>query len=96
MGSFGYFPSYALGAVIAAQLYEAMRAALPDVDAQIAAGDFAGLTGWLRDHVHSHGARSTIQELMKKATGKALTATGLLRYLEGKYLEGKHVEGTRP
>ena len=55
VGSFGYFPSYALGAVMAAQFYEALREAVPDVDAQIARGEFSGLMGWLRENVHGHG-----------------------------------------
>jgi carboxypeptidase Taq len=86
LGSFGYFPSYALGAVIAAQLYDTLRAALPDIDAQIAQGDFAGLFGWLREHVHSRGAKLPLQELMQLATGKPLSAQPSLRYLENKYL----------
>lgn len=86
-GSFGYFPSYALGAVIAAQLYESLRADIQAVDEQIARGEFGGLYGWLREHVFSLGAKVTIHELIKLATGKPLGATASLRYLEGKYLE---------
>ncbi|HEY6823646.1 MAG TPA: carboxypeptidase M32, partial [Steroidobacteraceae bacterium] len=51
VGSFGYFPSYALGAVIAAQLYESLRAELPALDEQLSRGEFSGLFGWLRTHV---------------------------------------------
>ncbi|MET0291379.1 MAG: carboxypeptidase M32 [Steroidobacteraceae bacterium] len=87
-GSFGYFPSYAVGAAIAAQLFESLRSSLTDVDEQIARGDFSGLTGWLREHVHGHGARIGIQELVKQATGKPLSAAPTLRHLEHKYLEG--------
>jgi len=87
VGHFGYFPSYALGAVIAGQLNEAMRASLPTLDEQIAAGQFAGVMDWLRDNVHGVGARLPVQELIKQATGKPLTAAAYLRYLETKYLE---------
>jgi carboxypeptidase Taq len=87
VGHFGYFPSYALGAVIAAQLYEAMRAANPALDDEIAAGQFGGVMDWLRDNVHGIGARLPMQELIKQATGKPLTAAAYLRYLEAKYLE---------
>ena len=87
VGHFGYFPSYALGAVIAGQLNDALRAALPDLDSQIAAGRFDGVMGWLRDNVHAVGARLPVQELMKQATGRPLTAAPYLRYLEAKYLE---------
>jgi len=88
LGSFGYFPSYALGAVIAAQLYESLRADVPSLDDQIAHGEFGGLFGWLRTHVHGVGAKVTVHELMKEATGKALSAVGFVRYVESKYLEG--------
>jgi carboxypeptidase Taq len=87
VGHFGYFPSYALGAVIAGQLNEAMRAARPALDEEIAAGQFGGVMDWLRDNVHGIGARLPVQELIKQATGKPLTAAAYLRYLEAKYLE---------
>jgi carboxypeptidase Taq len=87
VGHFGYFPSYALGAVIAGQLNEAMRAARPALDEEIAAGQFGGVMDWLRDNVHGVGARLPVQELIKQATGKPLTAAAYLRYLESKYLE---------
>jgi carboxypeptidase Taq len=87
VGHFGYFPSYALGAVIAAQLNEAMRSARPALDEEIATGQFGGVMDWLRDNVHGVGARLPVQELIKQATGKPLTAAAYLRYLESKYLE---------
>src|SRR5690349_12292026 len=66
VGSFGYFPSYALGAVMAAQFFDALRETVPDVEAQISRGDFTGLMGWLREHVHRQGARVSAQELLKQ------------------------------
>jgi carboxypeptidase Taq len=87
VGHFGYFPSYALGAVMAGQLNEALRAERPSLDSEIAAGQFGGVMDWLRDNVHGVGARLPVQELMKQATGKPLTAAAYLRYLEAKYLE---------
>jgi carboxypeptidase Taq len=87
VGHFGYFPSYALGAVIAGQLNEAMRASRPSLDEEIAAGQFGGVMDWLRDNVHGVGARLPVQDLIKQATGKPLTAAAYLRYLETKYLE---------
>jgi carboxypeptidase Taq len=94
VGSFGYFPSYALGAVMAAQFYEALRVAVPDVDAQIAKGQFGGLMGWLHENVHAQGARVSAQELLKNATGKPLTAASALRYLEAKYLQTENLVGS--
>lgn len=87
VGHFGYFPSYVLGAVIAAQLNEAMRAARPALDEEVAAGQFGGVMDWLRDNVHGVGARLPVKELIKQATAKPLSAAAYLRYLETKYLE---------
>lgn len=86
-GSFGYFPSYVLGGAIAAQLFESLRADLQGVHEQIAHGEFGSFNAWLREHVYGLGAKVTIHELMKHATGKPLGAAATLRYLEGKYLE---------
>lgn len=85
-GAFGYFPSYALGAIIAAQLYESIRNEYPALDEDIAAGQFGELFRWLRDRVHAYGARVSTPELIKAATGKPLSANAWLRYVEGKYL----------
>jgi carboxypeptidase Taq len=87
VGSFGYFPNYALGALIAAQLYESLRTDVPDLDEQIARGEFAGLFAWLRANVHGIGAKVPVQELLKQAAGKPLSAQAFLRYAETKYLE---------
>ena len=87
VGSFGYFPSYALGAIIAAQFWDSLHAQRPGIDEEIASGQFGGLFEWLRDNVHSLGAKVSIQDLMKSASGKPLSAAASLRYLETKYLE---------
>jgi carboxypeptidase Taq len=86
-GAFGYFPSYALGAVIAGQLYQSLRSDIPTLDEDLAAGRFAPLFGWLQENIYSHAARISTPELIKTATGKPLSATPWLRYVEGKYLE---------
>lgn len=87
VGSFGYFPSYALGAMIAGQLYESLRADRPELDEEIAAGNFSGLFDWLRQNVHSVAATVSMPDLIRNATGKPLSAAAWLRYIEGKYLE---------
>jgi len=87
VGSFGYFPSYAIGAVIAGQLYESLRADRPELDEEIAAGQFGGLFDWLRQNVHGLGASVDTPTLIRNATGKPLTAAAWLRYIETKYLE---------
>ena len=55
-GAFGYFPTYTLGTIYSAMLWERLRRDLPDVDGQIAAGEFAPLLGWLREHIHHPGS----------------------------------------
>ena len=87
VGSFGYFPSYALGTAIAAQLYESLREGLEALDEQLARGEFGGMFEWLRTNVHGLGAKVPVQELLKSATGKPLGAASFVRYVEAKYLE---------
>ena len=69
-GSWGYFPTYTLGAMTAAQLFQAARQAVPEIPAALARGDFRPLLGWLRTHVHGLGSRLTARELLTRATGR--------------------------
>lgn len=85
-GAFGYFPCYTLGALMAAQLFEALGKDLPDVGGQIAAGEFGGLLGWLRQNVHAHGSFLETDDLLAQATGRSLDATAFLGHLESRYL----------
>jgi carboxypeptidase Taq len=80
----GYFPSYALGHVASAQIWERARADLPDLDEQIGRGDFAPLTEWLREHVHCHGRKFTTPETMERAVGGTFDPEPLLRYVRDK------------
>jgi carboxypeptidase Taq len=86
LGSFGHFPSYGVGAVIAGQLWEAIREQLPGIESEIAAGQFGGLLAWLREKVHSLGAKMGVPQLVEHATGRTLSAAPFLRYLERKYI----------
>jgi len=83
-GSFGYFPTYSLGSVLAAQIDAAMRDDL-DVDGLVADGEFGPIREWLREEIHQHGARYTTGELIERATGEPLTAEYFLDYVESKY-----------
>ncbi|RRJ33133.1 carboxypeptidase M32 [Halocatena pleomorpha] len=84
-GSFGYFPTYSLGSVLAAQLYATATADIEALDEQIQHGEFDALQEWLTDNVHQHGQRYTTPELIEHATGESLTADYFLDYVERKY-----------
>ena len=79
-GALGYFPTYALGTLLAAQIWGSARAALGDLDAQLEAGDLAPLRDWLREHVHRHGKRLEPRELIHSATGRELDPEPYLAY----------------
>ncbi len=85
-GSVGYFPCYTLGAMTAAQLFDAARRANPDLEASIARGDFAPLRTWLRTHVHGLASRYSSNELLTRATGKPLDANIFKTHLRNRYL----------
>lgn len=80
----GYFPTYTLGNILAAQLYEAASRQLGDLEAQFAAGRFEGLRHWLIENVHSHGMRYRSAELCRVVTGEPPSVEPLMRHLEGK------------
>ena len=85
-GAIGYFPCYTLGAIAAGQLFEAFRKTDPGVEESIAEGQFSGLVGWLRTHVHSKGSTTDMQSLLADATGEALTLEPYLAHLERRYV----------
>ncbi len=85
VGLFGYFPTYALGNLYAGCLHKALRADLPDLDAQLAAGDLAQATGWLREKLQRHGALRPPRATIEAACGFAPDAGPLLDYLETKF-----------
>ena len=87
LGAFGYFPTYALGNLYAAQFFEQAKIDLGDLDALLAAGNFAPLLGWLREKIHRHGKRYTARQLIQRVTGKDLSAEPLLRHLRRKAAE---------
>lgn len=86
-GLIGYFPTYTLGAMTAAQLFAAVVKEVDDVHAAIGRGDFAPLLGWLRENVHSKGSLLTFDELLTGATGSTLDAKWFKGHLRKRYLE---------
>jgi carboxypeptidase Taq len=86
-GAFGYFPSYALGNLLAAQFYEQALKDMPQLPAQIGRGEFGPLLAWLRENIHQHGKIFTPSELVRRVTGAAMQAEPFLTYLRDKYAE---------
>jgi len=85
VGLFGYFPTYTLGNVYAGCLHQAMRAALPDLDAALLRGDTSGATGWLRENLQRHGGLYQPREVVARACGFVPHEGPLLEYLEAKF-----------
>lgn len=85
-GLFGYFPSYTLGAMAAAQLMNAARKQVSGLDAALGQGDFGPLLGWLRQNVHSQGSLLGFNDLMRQATGKPLDPKDFEAHLDARYL----------
>ncbi len=83
-GLIGYFPTYALGNLIAGQLFERTHSDLADLDAQLAAGQLHELREWLRENVHRHGAKFSSAELLPKVVGGPITVGPFIDYLKGK------------
>lgn len=85
-GAIGYFPSYTLGAMAAAQLMAAARRAEPGLDAALAKGDLSVLVGWLRTNVHGRGSLLGFNDLLREATGKPLDPADFQAHLAARYL----------
>jgi len=85
-GAFGYFPTYTLGALTAAQLFAAVRRDLPDLDRQLEIGDFSGLLTWLRERVHGVGSAKSTAEIIEGATGSPLGTAAFKAHLQARYL----------
>lgn len=86
-GAFGYFPSYTLGAMAAAQLMAAARRDVPGLEAALGEGDLSPLLGWLRAKVHGKGSLLEFSPLLQEATGKPLDPSDFERHLKARYLQ---------
>lgn len=85
-GSFGYFPSYTLGAMYAAQYFANIHRLYPDLDARIAVGDLSPVFDWLRTHIWSQASLWDTDTLVRRATGEALNPAYFRTHLERRYL----------
>ncbi|MCP4069585.1 MAG: carboxypeptidase M32 [Phycisphaeraceae bacterium] len=85
MGALGYFPTYTLGNLYCAQIFEHACEVMPGLVDGFADGEFSGLLDWLRSNIHVHGRRYSPAQLCERITGRPLSADPLMRYLEGKF-----------
>jgi carboxypeptidase Taq len=86
-GMMGYFPTYALGNLLAAQFYAHALKDLPELPEHYARGEFAPLLGWLRAKIHAHGSKYTPAELVQRVTGSPISTAPFLAYVREKYGE---------
>ncbi len=86
-GAVGYFPTYTLGAMAAAQLFQAAVRAEPGIPDAIGRGDFTPLVGWMRTNVHGVASSRGTEEILQAATGASLSAAPFLAHLKARYLE---------
>jgi carboxypeptidase Taq len=86
-GSFGYFPSYALGNLYGAQMVKIMEKDIPNLYTQVSQGNFSDIHNWLKENVHKHGSVYKPAELIKKITGEELKSEYFINYLNKKYSE---------
>ncbi len=82
---FGYFPTYALGNLYAAQLFETAVSQNPAIADELAQGQTTALASWMREHVHQHGRKFTPRELIQRATGQPLSHAAFIRYTKAKF-----------
>ena len=84
-GLIGYFPTYALGNLVSAQLWERIEADIPELEEQIMRGEFSNLRNWLIQHVHRFGGKFEPQDLVMRATGSKIAPAAYIRYITKKY-----------
>ena len=89
-GSFGYFPTYALGSAFSAQFMKVMRKEI-DVDNLLENNKFDEIISWLKENIHQYGCRYTAEEILVKATGESFNPDYYLDYLEEKYTKLYHL-----
>jgi carboxypeptidase Taq len=85
-GLIGYFPTYTLGNIYAAQLFAAAESDIGPLDQAFARGDFSRLLGWLALNVHQHGRRYRVSELIERVTGNPPNAASLIAGLQSRYM----------
>ena len=82
---FGYFPTYTLGAMMAAQFFSSAKQSIPGLLDQLGDGDFNNLLGWLRENVHGKGSLLSVDDLLIQATGNPLNENFFIEHLKARY-----------
>ena len=85
-GLFGYFPSYTIGAMTAAQLFRTATQSQSNILSAIGEGDFSPLVSWLNEHIHSRGSSASFDQLLIDASGETLNSTHFIEHLKSRYL----------
>jgi len=86
-GSFGYFPTYAIGTIYASQLFKQLENENPNINNEISLGNFKPILDWLREHVHKFGRLMTADEIIKNTCGEGLNSKVFIAYLKNKYYD---------
>ncbi len=89
-GTFGYFPAYTLGSLMAAQFFTSAQTAHPDIKPTLSQGDFSTLNNWLRQQVHARGSSVNNEKLLQEATGESLNPDYFLQHLKHRYEIDSH------
>jgi carboxypeptidase Taq len=92
IGAIGYFPTYALGNIIAGQLWQQVNRDIPELEERIAVGELSGLREWLREKVHQHGAKYTATELLERVAEGPIMVGPFVSYLKAKLSEVYGIE----
>jgi carboxypeptidase Taq len=91
-GAIGYFPTYALGNLIAGQLWERLHRDIPELEDKLAAGELGDLREWLREHIHRHGSKFSTTELLERVVGGPMAVAPFVSYLKRKLSDVYRVE----
>lgn len=93
VGSIGYFPTYTLGTLYAAQFYHQAKKDIPELEKQITLGNPKPLREWLRENIHQHGKYYTASDLIKEVTGEKLNSNYFINYIKQKYTDLYNLRG---
>ena len=86
-GNFGYFPTYAIGSIYAAQIFDKLQKEIPTVNNEIEVGDFSNIINWLKINIYNKGRIITADEIIKNICGENLNSEIYIKYLKKKYFK---------